>query len=173
MEQKRRFLARLRSEIRKLCMVRVFADIEELVAAAIEVEGVLAELGDTPYEPLEEEQEEEAEETTMEKQIDVLNNTLIHFFKRNALDPEPSSYSTMTEECQICGARGHIATSCPRLNEARLKYAECNMPHRTEGGEIKSTYCAGLEHSEDEYWKKPRFEAANFLETLQYDEGTL
>jgi hypothetical protein len=172
-EQKRRFLARLRPEIRKLCMVRVFADIEELVAAAIEVEGVLAELGETAYEPFEEEQEEEAEETTMEKQIDVLNNTLIHFFKRNALDPEPSSYSTMTEECQICGARGHIATSCPRLNEARLKYAECNMPHRTEGGEIKSTYCAGLEHSEDEYWKKPRFGAANFLETLQDDEGTL
>jgi len=54
-EQKRRFLARLRPEIRKLCMVRVFADIEELVAAAIEVEGVLAELGETAYEPLEEE----------------------------------------------------------------------------------------------------------------------
>ncbi|CAK9253693.1 unnamed protein product [Sphagnum jensenii] len=38
---------------------------------------------------------------------------------------------------------------------------------------MKSTYCAGLEHSEDEYWKKPRFGAANFLETLQDDEGTL
>jgi hypothetical protein len=170
-EQKRRFLARLRPEIRKLCIVQTFADIEELVGAAVEVEGVLAELGETPYEPLKEEQEEEAEETTMEKQIDVLNNTLIHFFKRNALDPEPSSYSTMSEECQICGARGHIATSCPRLNEARLKYAECNMPHRVEGGEIKSTYCAGLEHSEDEYWEKPRFGAANFLETLQDDEA--
>jgi hypothetical protein len=45
------------------------------------------------------------------------------------------------------------------------------MPHRTAGGEIKSTYCAGLEHSEDEYWKKPRFGAANFLETLQDDEA--
>jgi hypothetical protein len=28
-EQRRRFLARLRPEIRKLCVVRVFADIEE------------------------------------------------------------------------------------------------------------------------------------------------
>ncbi|CAK9216046.1 unnamed protein product [Sphagnum troendelagicum] len=148
-------------------------DIEELVGAAIEVEGVLAELGETPYEPLREEQEEEAEETAMEKQIDILNNTLINFFKRNALNPEPSSYSTMFEGCQICRARGHIATSCPRLNEARRKYAECNMPHRTEGGEIKSTYCAGLEHSEDDYWKRPRFGAANFLETLPDDEGTL
>ncbi|CAK9882632.1 unnamed protein product [Sphagnum jensenii] len=40
-EQKRRFLARLRPEIRKLCVVRNFADIEELVATASEVERVL------------------------------------------------------------------------------------------------------------------------------------
>jgi hypothetical protein len=34
-EQKKRFLARLRPEIRKLCVVQTFADIEELVGAAI------------------------------------------------------------------------------------------------------------------------------------------
>jgi hypothetical protein len=55
-EQRRRFLARLRPEIRKLCVVRVFVDIEELVGAAIEVERVLGELGEMPYEPLREEQ---------------------------------------------------------------------------------------------------------------------
>jgi hypothetical protein len=54
-EQKRRFLDRLRPEIRKLCVVRTFADIEELVGAAMEVERVLGELGETPYEPLKEE----------------------------------------------------------------------------------------------------------------------
>jgi hypothetical protein len=37
-EQRRRFLARLRPEIRKLCIVRTFADIEELVGAATELE---------------------------------------------------------------------------------------------------------------------------------------
>jgi len=31
-EQRRRFLARLRLEIRKLCVVRTFTDIEELVS---------------------------------------------------------------------------------------------------------------------------------------------
>jgi hypothetical protein len=36
--------------------VRVFVDIEELVGAAIEVERVLGELGEMPYEPLREEQ---------------------------------------------------------------------------------------------------------------------
>jgi hypothetical protein len=51
-EQRRRFLARLRPEIRKLCVVRVFADIEELVGAATEVERVLGELGETPYKSL-------------------------------------------------------------------------------------------------------------------------
>jgi hypothetical protein len=44
-EQKRRFLAKLRPEIRKLCVVRTFADIEELVGAATEVERVLGEFG--------------------------------------------------------------------------------------------------------------------------------
>jgi hypothetical protein len=54
-EQRRRFLARLRPEIRKLCVVRNFADIEELVGAAIQLERVLGELGETPFEPLKEE----------------------------------------------------------------------------------------------------------------------
>jgi hypothetical protein len=36
-KQKRRFLARLRPKIRKLCVVRVFIDIEELIGAATEV----------------------------------------------------------------------------------------------------------------------------------------
>jgi len=66
-EQRRRFLARLRPEIRKLCVVRTFADIEELVGAATEVERVLGELGETPYEPLREEQEEETSESNVEK----------------------------------------------------------------------------------------------------------
>ncbi len=68
-EQRRRFLGRLRPEIRKLCVVRMFADIEELVGVATELERVLGELGETPYKPLKEEQEEGVEETMMEKQV--------------------------------------------------------------------------------------------------------
>ncbi len=41
-------------------MVRTFIDIEKLVGATTEVERVLGELGETPYEPLKEEQEEES-----------------------------------------------------------------------------------------------------------------
>jgi len=82
-EQRRRFLGRLRPEIRKLCVVRTFIDIEELVGVATELKRVLGELGETPYEPLKEEHEEGVEETMMEKQVNALNNTLINFLKGN------------------------------------------------------------------------------------------
>ncbi len=62
-------------------MVRTFADIEELVGTTTEVERVLGELGETPYEPLKEEQEEKTLESNVEKQVTALNNTLINFFK--------------------------------------------------------------------------------------------
>jgi len=102
-EQRRRFLARLRPEIRKLCMVRVLADIEELVAAAIEVERVLGELGETPFEPLKEEREEGTEDDTVEKQVAALNSTLINFFKGNGQAPtSASSSSNVLGVCQIC-----------------------------------------------------------------------
>jgi hypothetical protein len=45
LEQRRRFLARLRPKIWKLCVVRTFAYIKELVGAATKVERVLGELG--------------------------------------------------------------------------------------------------------------------------------
>jgi hypothetical protein len=98
--------------------VRTFADIEELVGTAIGVERVLAELGETPYEPLREEQEEEASGSNMENPVAVSNNTLIDFFKGSMPNPVSLSYSTMFEECQICRGRDHVATTCPRLNEA-------------------------------------------------------
>jgi hypothetical protein len=54
-EQRRRFLGKLRPEIRKICVVRTYADIEEMVGSATELERVLGELGETTFEPLKEE----------------------------------------------------------------------------------------------------------------------
>ncbi len=48
-------------------MVRTFTDIEELVGAATELERMLGELGETPFEPLKEEQEEGVSKIIMEK----------------------------------------------------------------------------------------------------------
>jgi hypothetical protein len=130
--------------------MRTFADIEELVRAATEVERVLGELGETPYEPLEEEQEEETLESNVEWQVTALNNTLIKFFKGNAHDPASSSSSNVFRGCQIYRRGDHKATTCPRLNEAWPKCAKCNMLHRTENYGIKCTFCAGLGHSKDQ-----------------------
>ncbi len=176
-EQKRRFLARLRQEIRKLCVVRTFADIEKLVGTTTEVERVLGELGETVYEPIRKEQEEEMSESNVEKQVTTLNNTLINFFKRNAHDPTSSSSSTVFGGCELCKCGDHMATACPRLNEARPKCAKCNMPHRTKNCGIKCTLCIGLGHSEDKCWKKPKdgkstAGVANFLEVLLDDGAT-
>ncbi|CAK9253662.1 unnamed protein product [Sphagnum jensenii] len=178
-EQCRRFLARLMPEIRKMCIVRTFTDIEELVAAAMEVEGVLAELGETPYEALREEQEENASESNMEKQVVALNNTLIKFLKGNS--PEVPSLSSSSSSCagfggcQICRGKDHMATACPRQNEARPKCAKCGLPHRTENCGVKCTFCTGLGHSEEKCWKKPKdgklaSGTANFLEVMLNDE---
>ncbi len=176
-EQRRRFLARLRPEIRKLCVVRTFADIEELVGVATEVERVLGELGETPYEFLREEQEEETSESNVEKQVVALNNTLINVFKGNSHDPTSSSSSTVFGGCQLCKGGDHMATACPRLNEARLKCAKCNMSHRTENCGIKCTFYTGLGHSKDKCWKKPKdgkstAGTGNFLEVLLDDGAT-
>jgi hypothetical protein len=176
MEQKKRFLARLRPEIRKLCVVRTFADIEELVGAATEVERVLGELGETPYESLREEHEEDTSESNVEKQVAALNNTLINFFKGNSHDTTSSSSSIVFGGCQLCKGGDHMATACPRLNEARPKCAKCNMQHRTENYGIKCTFCIGLGHSENKCWKKPKdgkstAGIANFLKVL-LDDGT-
>jgi hypothetical protein len=174
-EQRRRFLGKLRPEIRKLCVVRTFADIEELVGAATELERVLGELGETPYEPLKEEQEEGVVETIMEKQVNTLNNTFINFLKGNVHRPITSSSSSMSARCQICKGGDHIATTCPRLNEPWPKCAKCGMPHRTENCGVKCSFCAGLGHSEDRCWKRPKDGkvhpgSANFLEVLLNDE---
>jgi hypothetical protein len=174
-EQRRRFLARLRPEIRKFCVVRTFIDIEELVGAATEVEKVLGELGETPYESLPEEQEEEVPESNVKKQVAALNNTIIHLFKGNLHDPKSSSSSAVFGACQLCKGGDHMATACPRLNEARPKCTKCNIPHRTENYGIKCTFYVGLGHSENKCWKKPKdgkstAGVANFLEVL-FDDG--
>jgi hypothetical protein len=130
-------------------VVRTFADIEELVGVATEVERVLGELGETSYEPLKEEQKEESSQTIMEKQVSALNNTLINFFRGAMPNPKASSSSTVLGGCQICKGRDHMATTCPMLNEARPKCAKCKILHRTKNCGIKCSFYSGLGHSED------------------------
>jgi hypothetical protein len=138
---------------------------------------MLGELGETPFEPLKEEQEEGVVETLMEHQVAALNNTLINFFRGSVSNSIPSSFSTLPKECQVCKGRDHIATTCPRLNEPRPKCAKCGMPHRTKNCGVKCSFCSGLGHSEYRCWRKSKDAkshsgTANFLEVLLNDEAT-
>jgi predicted aspartyl protease len=174
-EQRRRFMGKLRPEIRKICVVRTYTNIEEMVGAATELERVLGELDKTPYEPLRKEQEEGVAETMMEKQVNAFNDTLVNFMKGNVSRLVTSSSSSMSTMCQICRGGDHTALTCSRLNEPRPKCAKCGMPHRTENCGVKCSFCAGLRHSKDRCWKKPRDGkmhpgSANFLEVMLDDE---
>jgi hypothetical protein len=71
----------------------------KVTSHATELERVLGELGETPYEPLKEEQEEGVAKTIMEKQVNALNNTLINFLKGNVPRPVTSSSSSMSTGC--------------------------------------------------------------------------
>jgi len=65
-------------------VVRHYVNMECLLAFALEVEKFLGELGETPYEPFKEEHEESMSigETIVEKQIQVLNESLISLLKQ-------------------------------------------------------------------------------------------
>jgi hypothetical protein len=102
-----------------------------------------------PLEPLKEERDEGTKEDIMERQVTTLNETLINLFKGVVINQEASSSSTVTGGCQICKGGDHLATACPKLNDAQPKCAKCGMPHWTENYGVKCSYCAGLGHSED------------------------
>jgi hypothetical protein len=61
-KRNKQFLAHLRPLIRKLCVVRTYADMDELLASTIEVEKVLGEIGETSSRLLKDEREDEMNE---------------------------------------------------------------------------------------------------------------
>ncbi len=69
-----RFLAHLRLEIKKLCVVRTYVNIDEQLVATIEVEKMLGEIWETPYEPLKDERDGEYNEgkTSTEQRVTLL-----------------------------------------------------------------------------------------------------
>ncbi len=73
-EQRRKFLAHLQLRIKKLCMVKTYVNVEEMLLVAKEVERVYGEFGEIPFEPFMEEQEEGMHnEPMLEKHVNVLN----------------------------------------------------------------------------------------------------
>ncbi len=94
-------MVQLRTKLRRLYVVRTYIDIKEMVLATTMIERVLGALGETPYDPFREEKDEDTtRESSTNKQLSVLYEILIHFFReygsRNGVNA--SSYEN-TSRC--------------------------------------------------------------------------
>jgi len=99
-------------------VVRTYIDIEEMVIATtkIEIERVLGDLRETPYDSLREEKDEDTtKKSSTNKQLLMLNETLIHFFKESSSrNGASASSSRSTSTCQLCQANDHTIVAYPK-----------------------------------------------------------
>jgi hypothetical protein len=157
-------------------VVRIYTNIEEIVIVTTEIERVLGDLGETPYDPLMEEKDEDVTgESSTNKQLSVLNETLIHFFRESGNENGASvSSSRSAYRCQLCQVESHGAVAYPMHNDMRPKCSKCGGGHRVENCGIRCSFYNGMGHSEDRYWKKkdtkPLNSTANYFEVLVNDE---
>ncbi len=88
--------------MKKLCTVRTYIDIDEVVVVATKIERVLGQLGGTPYEPMKEEKDEMAfGESTTNQQLDEI---FINFFGKGTdgkVGPN-ATFFTNSNQSQLC-----------------------------------------------------------------------
>jgi hypothetical protein len=110
---------------------------------------VLGNLGEIPYDPLREEKDEDViGESFIDKQLLVLNESFIHFFREYGNRNGASvSSSRSTCRCQLCQAEDHTIVACPKHNDMRPKCGKCGGGHRVENCGIRCSFYNGLGHS--------------------------
>jgi hypothetical protein len=151
-KRQRRFLTKLRPELRKLLVIRTYQNMDELLTATIEVEKVLGEIGETPYEPLQEKREEVLVlgETNIDKHLQVLNDTLVNYFGKGRDGKVVLTLGrNNTIQCQLCRLEEHITFTCFKLTNLRLKCTKCGGGHRIENRGLKCSFCLGMGHIEN------------------------
>jgi hypothetical protein len=163
--------------LKKLCVVKTYINIDEVVVVATKIECVLGELGETPYKPMKEEQYETmSRKSTIDQQLHVLNETLINFFGKGTYGkarPSTTFFANINNRCQLCHSEEHIASTCPKLLDTRPKCAKCEGGHKIDNCGLKYSFCFGLGHMEDRCYKKSAKRlptTTNFLEVLVDDE---
>jgi hypothetical protein len=76
-----------------------------VVVTTVEIEQVLGKLGETPYEPMKEEQDETmSRESTTDYKLHVLNETLINFFGKGIdgkARPGSTFFFNTNNRCQL------------------------------------------------------------------------
>lgn len=147
------------------------ANMEALLSATLEVERMLVELGEAPFEMLKEEQEKNmiVGKTMVEKWVQ--NESLINLLKRQIKIQTKSGLTSMASTsfngCQICKTKNHFATECPKYTTSKPMCLKCWGPDKTENCGLRCGFCGGLRHTEESCWKKnPKISVAttNYLE---------
>ncbi len=104
------------------------------------MESVLGQLGETPFEPLKEEQEESMHNDTMlEKHVHAFNESFINFFKGPSfvIGISPLRTINFTMCHQICKASDHIVTTYPCIGDLKPKCVKCGLPQKMENCGVK------------------------------------
>jgi len=173
-------LARLRPEIRKLCVVRTYTSIEKVVTVVVKIERVLGELGEAPYEPMKEEHDETMSRKSFTNgQLHVLNEILINFLGKG-IDGKAGPSLTVSvntnNHCQLCRSGKRTTSTCPKLVDTRPKCAKCGGGHKIDNCVLKCSFCLRLGHIEDRCWKKTTkglLAITSFLKVLVDDEEAI
>ncbi len=124
-----------------------------MVVVVAKIERVLGQLGETPYEPMKEEQYETMSiESTTNQQLHVLNETFINFFGKGIdgkARPSIIFFTNINNRYQLCHLEENTALTCPKLVDTRPKCAKCGGGHKIDNCGLKCSFYFGLGHTED------------------------
>ncbi len=126
--------------------------MDEFLATIINIEKVLGEIRETPYDLLHEEREEKLimGETNIDKHFQTLNDTLVNYFGRGTNGRiNHNSKSVSTIQCQLCKSNEHTTSTCLKFVYLRPKCAKCGEGHKTKNYSLKCYFCSSMGHIED------------------------
>jgi hypothetical protein len=91
-------------------------------------------------------------ESTTDRQLHVLNETLINFFGKGTdgkVGPSSTIFINTKNHCQLCRSGEHTTSACPKLVDTRPKCAKCGGGHKTDNCGLKCSFYFGLRHTKE------------------------
>lgn len=135
-------------------MVRSYANIEEMLTFFQRCRKSFGRTRETPFKSFKEKQEEGMHsDTTLEKQVNALNESFINFFKGFLIGVGNPHVNKAFIVCQICRSNDHIGTACPQIGDLKRKSGKCGHLHKTKLCGIKCGYSSRMGHIENRCWK--------------------
>ncbi len=87
-------------------------------------------------------------EIVVEKQVNVLNESLIIVFK---IGP---TWTNSFLTCQICNSMEHVATMCSTIGDFKPKCGNYGLLHTIENWGVRCGYCLRMGHTKNKCWKR-------------------